>query len=133
MTEKHSFKLQASKLYFGLSLIVHLCTLFVVWAYQHNLYTSLILSLILIIHFQYLNRSIFLQTPDSILDFSLENQQLITTNKLGEKQEYPHVYCAYQSRFLVIIVAKKRPLIVFRDALTGHSLSHLNRLLNART
>ncbi|WP_300030632.1 hypothetical protein [Candidatus Thioglobus sp.] len=133
MTEKHSFKLQASKLYFGLSIFVHLCTLSVIWIYQHNLYTSLALSLALVIHFQYLNRFILLQKPDSILDFSLENQQLTTTSKLGEKHKYPHVYCAYQSRFLVIIMANKRPLIVFKDSLMSHSLSHLNRLLNART
>ncbi len=110
---------------------MHSCTFFSVWLYSFNVYLSLTLSTILITHFYYLNNRIFLKTENAIFEFSLKNKKLITTNKIGIQEQYPHVYCAYQSRFLVIINFGKRSLVIFKDSLVDHSLSKLNRLLNA--
>jgi len=61
VTEQVTFKLQASDLYFGLSLIIHGFTFLNVWFYSFNFYASLIFGLALGIHFQYLNGHIFLK------------------------------------------------------------------------
>jgi hypothetical protein len=131
VTERTTFILQGSKIYFSISALVHFCTLISVWFFSFNVYVSLILSGILIAHFQYLNSDIFLGKNKTIHTFILEGKALITTDKTGAQQQYPCVYCAYQSRFLVIINLGKQPLVIFKDSLVNHSLSQLNRLLNA--
>ena len=134
MTEQVTFKLQASDLYFSLSLIIHGFTFLNVWFYSFNFYASLIFDLALGIHFQYLNGHIFLKKTNFIRTLFLDDNTIITTNNSGKDRKYPYVYCAYQSRFLVIINLGKRSLVIFKDSFASNSLSQLNRLLiNART
>lgn len=131
MTERTTFTLQGSKIYLGISTLVHLTTLLSAWFFSFNVYVSLILSGILIAHFQYLNNAIFLRKNNAIHEFTLEGKVLIAIDKTGAQQQYPCVYCAYKSSFLVIINLGKQPLVIFKDSLADHSLSQLNRLLNA--
>ncbi|CAC9534564.1 hypothetical protein [uncultured Gammaproteobacteria bacterium] len=131
MTEGITFKLQASNVYFGLSIIVHGFTLLSVWLYSFNIYASLAFSLALVVHFQKLSAYIFLNKPSSIHTFALQGQSIITTDNAGVQQKYPYVYCVYQSRLLVIIKIGKCSLIIFKDSVVNHPLSQLNRLLNA--
>jgi len=134
VTEQVTFKLQASSLYFGLSLIIHGFTFLSVWFYSFNFYASLIFSLALGIHFQYLNGHIFLKKTNSIRTLSLDGNTIVTIDNSGKERKYPYVYCAYQSRFLVIINIGERSLVIFKDSFASNSLSQLNRLLiNART
>ncbi|MBW5289863.1 MAG: hypothetical protein Rpha_1926 [Candidatus Ruthia sp. Apha_13_S6] len=46
MSESLNIKLKPSKSYFILSTLLHLLTLFTVWQYAFNLYTSLVISLL---------------------------------------------------------------------------------------
>ena len=118
-------------MYARISILVHLFALSVIWLYSFNNYASLALSAVLIMHFYWLNLNILLKKSNAILSFSLKDKTLITTDKLGNNRQYPCVYCAYQSQFLVIINLGKRSLVIFKDSLASHSLSQLNRLLNA--
>jgi hypothetical protein len=84
VTEQVTFKLQASSLYFGLSLIIHGFTFLSVWFYSFNFYASLIFSLALGIHFQYLNGYIFLKKTNSIRTFSLDGNTIVTIDNSGK-------------------------------------------------
>jgi hypothetical protein len=129
--EQINFKLQSSKTYLNLSILIHVCTLIVVWFADFNNYVTLIFSVALIAHFKYLIPHILLTKSNAILAFTLVDNKIITTDKNNNQQKYTYVYCAYQSRLLVIIITGKRSLIIFKDALANNSLSQLNRLLNA--
>jgi hypothetical protein len=129
--EQINFKLQSSKTYLNLSILIHVCTLIVVWFADFNNYVTLIFSVALIAHFKYLMSHILLTKSNAILAFTLVDNKIITTDKNNNQQKYTYVYCAYQSRLLVIIITGKRSLIIFKDALANNSLSQLNRLLNA--
>jgi hypothetical protein len=131
MVEPINFKLQASKAYLSLSILIHVCILIGVWFADFNNYINLTFSVVLITHFKYLMPHILLTKSNAILSFSLVDNKIITTDKTNNQQKYTYVYCAYQSRLLVIIITGKRSLIIFKDALANHSLSQLNRLLNA--
>jgi len=131
VTEHATFKLQVSKIYLKISILVHLFALIVIWLYSFNSFVSLALSIALITHLYFLNLSIFLKKSNTILSFSLNDKTLTTTDKMGNSQQYPCVYCVYQSQFLVIINLGKNSLVIFKDSLASHSLSQLNRLLNA--
>jgi len=131
VTERVTFKLQASKTYLSISILIHLFALVIIWLYSFNNYVSLVLSVILIMHFYFLNVQILLKKSSAILSFSLNDKAITTTDKQGNNQQYPCVYCAYQSQFLVIISLNKGSLVIFKDSLASHSLSQLNRLLNA--
>jgi hypothetical protein len=131
VTESITFKLQASKTYLSISILIHLFALVVIWLYSFNNYASLALSAILVVHFYFLNLQILLKKSSAILSFSLNDKAITTTDKEGNSQQYPCVYCAYQSQFLVVINLNKGSLVIFKDSLVSHSLSQLNRLLNA--
>jgi hypothetical protein len=129
--EQINFKLQSSKTYLNLSILIHVCTLIVVWFADFNNYVTLIFSVALIAHFKYLIPHILLTKSNAILAFTLVDNKIITTDKNNNQQKYTYVYCAYQSRLLVIIITGKRSLIIFKDSVANNSLSQLNRLLNA--
>ena len=131
MTEYITFKLQVSKIYIKILILVHLFALIVVWLYSFNDYVSLALSISLMMHFYFLNLSIFLKKSNAILSFPLNDKTLTSTDKIGNNHQYPCVYCVYQSQFLVIINLGKNSLVIFKDSLASNSLSQLNRLLNA--
>ncbi|MCH9645247.1 MAG: hypothetical protein K0U08_01170 [Proteobacteria bacterium] len=130
-TERTTFKLQASKIYQRISILVHLFALAIIWIYNLNYSASLIFSIILIAHFYWLNTHILLTKSKAICSITLDGQALTTIDKSGASHQYPCVYCVYQSQFLVIINFGKNSLIIFKDSLASHSLSQLNRLLNA--
>jgi hypothetical protein len=130
-TERTTFKLQASKIYQRISMLVHLFALTIVWVYNFNHYASLMFSILLIAHFYWLNTHILLTKSSAICSITLDDQAFTTIDKSGNSCQYPCVYCAYQSQFLVIINLGKNSLIIFKDSLASHSLSQLNRLLNA--
>lgn len=131
MSESLNIQLKPSKSYFILSTLLHLLTLFAAWKYAFNLYTSIVISVLLIVHWCYLSRQILLLTDDAIKGINLTKGLIGTTNKYHQTHQYPQAYCAYQSRFLVIINIDKQSLVIFKDSVANHSLSQLNRLLNA--
>jgi uncharacterized protein YacL len=133
MSEPQQFKLQRSKIYLMLAIFAHSLGVFAAWFYDFNIFISLILSVIFAVHFYYLNLDIALKKPNSIQTFTLNNKTLSTLDNTHKRRQYPQFYCVYQSRFLVIISLGKRFLVIFKDSFAHHSLSKLNRLLNART
>ncbi len=132
MSESLNIKLKPSKSYFILSTLLHLLTLFVAWKYAFNLYTSIVISVLLVAHWYYLSRRILLLTNNAIKEINLTKGLIKTTNNRHQTHEYPQVYYAYQSRFLVIINVGKQSLVIFKDSVANHSLSQLNRILNAK-
>ena len=131
MSESLNIQLKPSKSYFILSTLLHLLTLFAAWKYAFNLYTSIVISVLLIAHWYYLSRRILLLTDNAIKEINLSKGLIETTNKHHQTHQYPQTLCAYQSRFLVIINIDKQSLVIFKDSVANHSLSQLNRLLNA--
>ncbi|BBB23868.1 conserved hypothetical protein [Isorropodon fossajaponicum endosymbiont JTNG4] len=105
--------------------------MFVAWQYAFNLYTSIVISVLLVAHWYYLNRQILLLTNNAIKEINLTKGLVKTTNNHHQTHEYPQAYCVYQSRFLVIINLGKQSLVIFKDSVANHSLSQLNRILNA--
>ncbi len=134
MIEQTSFTLQASNVYFGLSLMVHSVAFLSVWLYGVNVYINLALSLVLLVHFQYLKNHILLKKPHSIRTFLLDEGGLTTIDNSNVQRRYANSDTLHHSRFLVVIQLDKCALVVFKDSVASHSLSQLNRLLtNART
>jgi len=131
MSESLNIQLKPSKSYFILSALLHLLTLFAAWKYAFNLYTSIVISVLLIAHWYYLSRRILLLTDNAIKEINLTKGLIETTNKHHQTHQYPQACCTYQSRFLVIINIDKQSLVIFKDSVANHSLSQLNRLLNA--
>jgi len=129
VTENTHFELKPSVVYLGISIFTHTLTLIFAWFYSANIFISLTLSIVLIVHFYRLSLDIFLKKSDSVQSFTINQKALSTIDKNNKQHQYPYVYCTYQSRFLVIIKTGGRSLAVFKDSLASHSLSQLNRLL----
>ncbi|MBW5290333.1 MAG: hypothetical protein Rsou_1519 [Candidatus Ruthia sp. Asou_11_S2] len=126
-----SLNIKPSKSYFILSTLLHLLTLFVAWKYAFNLYISIVISVLLVAHWYYLNRQVLLLTNNAIKEIHLTKGLVKTTNNHHQTHKYLQAYCAYQSRFLVIINLGKQSLVIFKDSVANHSLSQFNRILNA--
>jgi len=127
-------QIKTSKIYLAISLVVYLLSLFSAWYYFYSLWLSLSLSVFLTIWLaNFLPKNVLLKKPSSITKITLNKKQITIVNNNQLDRQYPWFYPAYQSRFLVIIEAGKESVVVFKDAIDSHSLSQLNRYLNANT
>ena len=127
-------KIRTSKNYLAISVGVYLLSLFSVWHYFYNIWLSLGVSFVLSIWLaNFLPKNVLLTQPDSITKIALNKKQITIEKNNQSTEQYPWIYPAYQSRFLVIIEAGKESVVVFKDAIDSQSLSQLNRYLNANT
>lgn len=124
--EQLALDLLPSKIYLSISILLYLLGFFAIFWYFYSIYLSLILSgVLLLLAYYFFPKSIFLTKPDSIKHIIIDSAGSISINH----GRYAIFNCEYQSPFLVIISSGKRHIVVFKDALKSHSLSHLNRIL----
>jgi hypothetical protein len=127
-------QIKTSKIYLSISIGVYLLSLFSAWYYFYNIWLSLSVSLALSVWLaNFLPKNVLLTHPHSITKIALNKKQISIEKNNQPAGQYPWLYPAYQSRFLVIIEAGKESIVIFKDAIDSQSLSQLNRYLNANT
>lgn len=133
MNENLSIKILPSKIYLMLCIFVALLSVFVVWYYFYNFWLSIGISLALLYWLTgFLKKTVLLTHPQSIIKITINEHHLQVEKTDKSLQEYPQFRVVYQSWFLVIIVFGKQQLVIFTDATETHSLSMINRFLNAQ-
>ncbi|MBT5784199.1 MAG: hypothetical protein HOI13_03290 [Candidatus Thioglobus sp.] len=134
MSETLVINLKPSKYYLTLSSLVYLLSLFTSWYYFYHLYLSILLSITLsVLAYQFFAKIIFLAKGESVKKITLSDKQLSVEKQNKSVKKYPWFYPTYQSSFLVIITFGKESIVIFKDSVEHHSLSKLNKLINANT
>lgn len=133
MSNKLSVKIQPSRTYLTLSIIIYLLGIFSAWYYFYSLWLSLGVSVGLSIWLFYFLPKLWLTHPNSIVKISLGADKLIVERNNHSTQQYSVFHLGYQSRFLVIISAGQDSVIIFKDALACASLSQINKYFNAHS
>lgn len=133
MTETFTLRLGASKIYVSLTLSIYAISAFAAWHYAPYFWLSMLIIFAILISLYRFLPAILLTQPESVVQITLNQQQIIVQKNNAATEQYAHFNAVYQSRFLVIIQTGKKYVLVFRDAVEPQSLSTLNRILNVKS